>query len=57
MARQPKVTKEQLLDALQRHEGDFLKVAVELGIDLSTVYRSAARYGIEVIRERRVTAA
>jgi transcriptional regulator of acetoin/glycerol metabolism len=57
MARQPKVTKEQLLEALRRQEGDFLKVAVELQVDLSTVYRSAARYGIEVIRERRIRAA
>lgn len=57
MARQPKVTKDQLLEALRRHEGDFLKVAVELQVDLSTVYRSAARYGIEVVRERRIRAA
>jgi transcriptional regulator of acetoin/glycerol metabolism len=57
MARRPKVTKEQLLEALKRHEGDYLKVAVELGINLSTVYRSADRYGIAVTTERRITAA
>ena len=57
MGRPPKVTKEELLAALKRNQGDYLKTAVELNVDLSTVYRSADRYGIEVIRQRRVKAA
>jgi transcriptional regulator of acetoin/glycerol metabolism len=57
MARTPKVTKEQLLMALKRHDGDFTKTAVDLGIALTTVYRSAERYGIEVTTKRRIKAA
>lgn len=57
MGRHSKVSKEQLLETLKRNEGDFIKTAVDLGVSLSTIYRSADRYSIEVTTKRRVKAA
>lgn len=57
MGRPPKVTKEQLLAALVEAEGDYLKAAVALQVDLSTVYRNCKRHGIEVETSRRIRAA
>jgi transcriptional regulator of acetoin/glycerol metabolism len=57
MGRPPKLTKDQLLTALTEADGDYLKAAVALQVDLSTVYRSCKRYGIEVHTERRIKAA
>lgn len=59
MGRPPKITREQLLEALQAHDNDLTRAAVQLGVSPSTVYRAMERHGIQVITERRtvITAA
>ena len=42
MARTPKVTKEQLLAALKRHDGDFMKTALDLVLHLRSHRRAVA---------------
>lgn len=59
MGRPPKITKEQLIAALQAHDNDLTRAAVELHVSPSTVYRAMERHGIQVVTERRtvITAA
>lgn len=48
MPRPAKFTKEQLEAALRASEGDYLRAAVQLKVNLATVYRAIKRYGVAV---------
>lgn len=60
MTRSPSFTKEELVDALTRAEGDLLEAALLLRtserprVAQSTVHRAMKRYGIEVRATREV---
>ncbi len=53
MGRSQKFTKEQLIAALEAHEYDLTRSAVQLQVSPSTVYRAMERHGIQVVTERR----
>ena len=42
-----KLEREQVIAALAKHDGNVLKVALELGVGVATVYRKIKKYGWE----------
>ena len=54
MARQPKFTKQQLIAALEKGEGNLTRAAVVLGVSPSTIYRAMERHGVTVQQSREV---
>lgn len=57
MGRQAKFTKQELVAALKRSEGDLTRAAVELEVSPSTIYRAMVRHGVSVRQTRVVEAA
>jgi transcriptional regulator of acetoin/glycerol metabolism len=54
LGRQPKFTKDQLLQALKDSGNDPIRAAVALSVSPSTIYRSMVRNGLTVVSQRRI---